>query len=1072
MTRKKSILTTLSLLILALLLPMSMMALLPTKINVKASTVDEYSESVSITNSSFNSISSTYYEGDVSGWTRNWGNTGARTMIIDIQNKFDQYSSSTYYLQSNPNKVGADNKILMINSANASPTSSSFNPRELSEGYISDSITLSANSYYEFQVSMKTQSFNEANAFGSIYISGLVDENGESIDANVEYQTCNNWTTYYFYIATGNDSQSITIDLWLGTNERPSTGVVFFDEVRGVQLSENAFYKNMELNDQNGINYVLADGIKDRNIINTDDLNFNFEKSLEGSINNLVDWNVTSSSIGGHARILNLNKGAFEDATTFEYPGSDLSVNNTQALALWTFDSNVSVKSQPFEIKSLGLYKITLNVKTSELTAGNFTVSINETNSIKDEFGYLSSYVLGSATSSALSANGSNNFINGYSQVTFYVQGHDRYDSEVELSLNLGSTDSPATGAVIVDNITVELVSSEDFVTDGNILQLATAQAGSTTFTNGYFNKASNATNTLTYPIAPADWTITKSENNGNQEAGIINVYSPYFESYDFYWKETLANPGSPDEYSSTNDVNNILMLYNQTSNYQSITSSTFTLDANTYYTLTFRYKTLGNASFNIKITDEDGVKLLTQTSISNNDWSTYTCEIYTGEVASTSQLTIEFGTKEEMVSGYAFFDNFEINTSTVEQFESASVQIDLSGFMLNLDPNNEITNNITSSNAYTGKIVSGDSNSAKGGIIKGEGNDAFEYVNDNGEILPIDDGCLTKNVLVIQTDKPSTFSLTSNFTISASSSKSYYELSFRLLTSFPSYSGTHIHDGEEVDSKFGVSIGLNDFDKIEGLTSNNGWTEYRILFNVSEDKDVAFVFSLISDCRDTTGYAFLTDISWKESDAETYNTASRQAEYNKTLFTTSITASTDTDGDDGDDNTTDTTTDNNLNETLWVLIPSLILAVALILAVVAFALKHVKIKKSVKIEKKNYDRNESLHADLITNQAKEIQKAEIEKVNGHIETIKAQIAELEENNKQTIAQSRQQGKVTKSVEKQFKSFAQKRAALQKTMDELNEHKAFIETKDYLITIEKRIISNRKKQSKQTNKQK
>lgn len=1071
MTKKKSLLTTIFLLIISLLLPLAFMAALPTKISVNAaSTGEEYSESVSITNSSFNAISSTYYEGDFSGWTRRWGNTGARTMIIDIQNRFDNYSSSTYYLQSNPGKVGNDNKILMINSANTSPNADSFNPRELSEGYISDSISLSANSYYEFQVSMKTQSFSEANPFGSIYISGLTDENGDDIDVSVEYQTASNWTTYYFYIATGDEAQSVTVDLWLGTETRPSTGVVFFDEVRAVQLSQNAFYKNMQLNDESGISYVLADSIEDRNIIDTDNLNFNFEKSLEGSINNLVDWNVTSSSVGGHAQILNLNQGAFEDTTGFAYPGSDFSANNTQALALWATDSNVTVTSQPFEIKSLGLYKITLNVKTSELTAGDFTVSINETNAIKDEFSYLSSYELGSATSSSITENSSNNFLNGYTQLTFYVQGHDRYNSQVELSLNLGTTETPATGAVIVDNITVEVVSSEDFSTDGNILQLATASAGETLFTNGYFNSANNQTNSLDLPIAPADWTISQPENNGVQEAGIINVYSKYFDEYDFEWANSLANPGSPDAYSSTDDVNNILMLYNQTSNYQSITSSTFSLEANTYYSLTFRYKTLGNAWFNVRLTDDDNIVLLNQTQVSNNDWSTYQCFIYTGEGASTSQITIEFGTEDDQVSGYAFFDNFEISTATAEQFDAADVQIDLSGFMLNLDPNEEIVSNITSSNAYTGSISSGDSDAAKGGIIKGEGNDAFEYVNEEGEILPIDDGSLTKNVLVIQTDKPSTYTLTSNFTISADADTAYYALTFRLLTSFPSYPGSHIHDDEEVDTNFGVTIGLNDFDKIQGLKSSNGWTEYTILFNVTEDKDVAFTFSLVSDCRDTTGYAFLTDIAWTESDAETYNSASRQTEFNQTLFTTSASASTDTDDGSGDSDSTDTTTDDNLDETLWLLIPSIILAVALIFAIVAFALKHVKFKKAQKITKQNYDRDESLHADIITNQAKQIQKAEIEKVGIHMESIKSQIAELEQQNKETIAKSREQGKVTSSVEKQFRSFAQKRAALQKTLDELGEHKAFIETKDYLITIEKRILASKKKQSKQPKK--
>ena len=1070
MTKRKSLLSIIFILIVAIMLPLGLMAALPTNMLVKASSFDgEHRESVTITNSSFDATSSSYTDGDFSGWTRNWGNTSAKTMAIDVQSDFERYSANTYYLKSNPGKVGSDNKILMINSANTNPNSDNFAPKEISEGYISNSISLSANSYYEFSVAMKTTSFSESNnTFGSIYISGLIDENDQAVDVQIEAETATDWTVYYFYIATGSQDQAVQVELWLGTNQRPSTGVVFFDEVCAQQLSENAYYKNIQLNQQSGVDCVVAGDINDATIIDTSSLNFDFEKSLDGVVNNLVDWKVDSTGVNGYAQILPLNQGIFESTTNFTYPGSDFSANNTQALALWAEDGFVKVESLPLEIKSLGLYKITFNVKISEITQGEFTISLNETDDIKNQFSYLSSYTLGSKTSSAITANGSDKFINEYAQVEFYVQGHDRYDSQIQIAFNLGSSQNYASGAVVIDNIIVEVVDSENFSTEGNVLQLATATASETTFKNGYFNSAKNQTNTLDKPVAPADWTITQPDNAGVKKAGIINVYSKYFDEYDYDWSENLANPGSPDEYSSTDDVNNILMLYNENANYQSISSSTFELTANTYYTLTFKYKTLADAWFNLQITDSNSIQLLNQQNIASGEWKTYQCQIFTGEGASTASLTIEFGNQDNLVSGYAFFDNFIISESSEQAFENAEVQIDLSGFMLNLDANNQIGNNITSFNAFTGKIDSGNSNSAKGGVIKGAGNDAFEYVNSNGEILPIDDGSLTKNVLAIQTDLPATYTLTSNFPVAAKAETQYYALTFRLLTSFPSFDGVHMHDDEEVDTTFGVSIGISGFDKVEGLKASDGWQEFTILFSVTQDSDASFTFSLISDCLDTTGYAFLTDIAWNTSDAETYNQANRQEAFGSTLFTATATAATEDDDDSATDDTTTQPEDGNNDETLWLLIPSIILALALIFAIVAFALRHVKIKKSAKVEKQKYDRDESLHADIITNQAKEIQNAEIAKIDEHIASIKAQIAEIEEDNKQTIAKAREHGKVTGAVEKQFKTFASKRAALQKSVDQLEEHKAFVQTKDYLISIEKRILASKKKQAKQT----
>ena len=1066
MTKKKNRLKIFAACLAGLAVPLSLAGLSVPASSTFASEGD-YAP-VSITNGGFDSISGTYYEGDPNGWTRHYGTTGAKTMIIDTGSNFSTYASGTYYLRENPENNGDDNKILMINSANTNPNSDNFAPKEISEGYISNSISLSANSYYEFSVAMKTTSFSDLNnTFGSIYISGLSDENDQAVDVQIEAETATDWTVYYFYIATGSQDQAVQVELWLGTNQRPSTGVVFFDEVCAQRLSENAYYKNIQLNQQSGVDCVVAGDINDATIIDTSSLNFDFEKSLDGVVNNLVDWKVDSTGVNGYAQILPLNQGIFESTTNFTYPGSDFSANNTQALALWAEDGFVKVESLPLEIKSLGLYKITFNVKISEITQGEFTISLNETDDIKNRFSYLSSYTLGSKTSSAITENGSDKFINEYAQVEFYVQGHDRYDSQIQIAFNLGSSQNYASGAVVIDNIIVEVVDSENFSTEGNVLQLATATASETTFKNGYFNSAKNQTNTLDKPVAPADWTITQPDNAGVKKAGIINVYSKYFDEYNYDWSENLANPGSPDEYSSTDDVNNILMLYNENANYQSILSSTFELTANTYYTLTFKYKTLADAWFNLQITDSSSIQLLNQQNIASGEWKTYQCQIFTGEGASTASLTIEFGNQDNLVSGYAFFDNFIISESSEQAFENAEVQIDLSGFMLNLDANNQIGNNITSFNAFTGKIDSGNSNSAKGGVIKGAGNDAFKYVNSNGE-MPIDDGSLTKNVLAIQTDLPATYTLTSNFPVAAKAETQYYALTFRLLTSFPSFDGVHMHDDEEVDTTFGVSIGISGFDKVEGLKASDGWQEFTILFSVTEDSDASFTFSLISDCLDTTGYAFLTDIAWNASDAETYNQANRQEAFGSTLFTATATAATEDDDDSATDDTTTQPEDGNNDETLWLLIPSIILALALIFAIVAFALRHVKIKKSAKVEKQKYDRDESLHADIITNQAKEIQNAEIAKIDEHIASIKAQIAEIEEDNKQTIAKAREHGKVTGAVEKQFKTFASKRAALQKSVDQLEEHKAFVQTKDYLISIEKRILASKKKQAKQT----
>lgn len=1058
---KKKLLTNISAGIFALAAPFSMMAALPTGTSSSSyATASEYQESIEITNGSFNATSSAYLDGDFSGWTRKWGNTGAKTMVIDIADKYSTNSLNTYYLKENPSKKGSDSKILMINSATSSPASSKdFTAK--SEYYYSDSLSLDPNSYYEFQVSMKTASFNDSTEFGSIYISGLKDENNSDISLCYENETARNWKTYYFYISTGSVSQNITIDLCLGNKEVGSTGVVFFDEVLGVELSENAYYQNIasKTSDDN----YLETAIDDRYIIDTSALNFDFEKDNSGYANTLVDWKIENRTENSHARIIEMNEGNFEHVTSFTYPGTDFSKDNKKSLVLWADGGYIDVLSNPVDISAFGLYKITVRAKTADITEGTFTITARETSDIKDNFSYLSSYSPRLATSTAISSIGSNKFINEYNEMVFYVQGHERYDSKIELLLSLGTSDNHATGAVAIDNITVERVDSNDFKTDGNYLKLTTITDDEDeveSISNGNFDTASDVNKELTRPVAPANWTISQSSANKKQQTGIINTYAPYFTAAGF----KFANPGNSLN-STTTDVENILMMYNSQLDFQSVTSSTFDISAGSYNDVTFRFKTLGDGSaINVKIVDSNGIVLRYDKNISSESWTDYTCTINAGEASNSLKLIIELGSADNEVSGYAFIDRVELVSSSEETFSSAEHKIDLSGFMLSLDPTDSINYSISSSNAFTGSITVGSIGTCKGGIVKGKGNENFEYTDSEGNICPIDDGSLENNVLVIQTHTASTYTLTSNFKLSTESDK-YYKLTFRLLTSFPGATGA------DKDAKYGVKIGLDGFDMIEEIKSNDGWQEYTILFKSTEAKDAAFKFSLVSDELKTTGCAYLTDIAWTTIDEEIYTAANEKDEFEKTLFTSEITSEDDEDTSTGDEDN-DSSSNSSIDDSMWLLIPSLITAVALIIAIVGFGLRHVKFKKSDKKSKENYDRN-STASDVVTNQAKDVQRAEIAKVENEIAEIQKQIDDLELYNKEISTKAREAGKVTAEVQKEFKTFASKRGKLQKQVEELGEHKAMLASPEHLLSIEKKIIAmtkNKEKSNKQIKK--
>lgn len=1042
----------------SLALPLSMIGLTLPQSSTSANN-DYYSAPVSITNGSFNSISGTYDEGDTTGWTLKYGSKGAKAMIMDVENNYTYNSSNVYYLRENPGKYGKDNKILMINSANASPSSDAFQPTDVNEGYISNEITLSANSYYEFVVAVKTATFNDSTEYASIYISGLEDNNGEQVELSQTKITSRDWERQYFYIATGTESQTITIDLWLGTEELGSNGAVFFDEVMGTQFSENAYYDALNLNSSENVKQIDKSVFDKQTIVDTTNLNFNFEdQRSETEVGNLYAWKIKESSNNANARILEMNESFFENTTGLTYPGTDMTNNNTKSMVLWTNEEGyIRVESLPFEIKALGLYKITLRVKFTELESGSFYAQINETEKIKEDFDYLSTYTPKTETSSALSENGSNSYINGYNELTFYIQGHSRYDSEVTLSLLLGNSSELAKGGVVVDNVVLEQIAFEDFSADENSLQLSTTGEDES-IENGYFTNGQPTDSNLTYPISPSSFEISQSSSNHKKLSGIINVYDEYFNEYktNFAWAENLANPASPN--GKTDDVNNILMMFNEAPDWQSITSSTFDLTANNYFNFTFDYKTLADTTFNIKLTDEDGIVILYEKGIrSNGVWKTYSKLIYAGESSSSVTATIELGTENSLTSGYAFFDNMENLSSTKELFDIASSKVDLSGFMLSLDPNNEIDFTLRDANAFKGAIESGSAGTAIGGIIKGEGNDSYGYRGHDS----IDDGSLqNKNVLVIESHDNATYSLTSKFTLNLEADN-FYVLKFRLLTSMPDEFKYTDSEGNEHLSSFGVSVGLDSYNLITQLKSNDGWSNYEIYFSASEAVESKFVFKLVSDKLTEPCYAYVTDLSFETTDETTYNNIENSKYFGTTIYRATETAE-DTETPEEDNTQTDTTEEPN-NDYIWLLIPSLIFGVTIILAVILFFLQKFKWNKKEKIGKDKYDRELSLHQDILANEAKAVRDAEIKSTQNHIASLQSQINDIENENKQTAIKAREEGKVTKEVQRKFKSYIQKRTKLQKTIEELNEHLSFIQSPDYLLIIEKRIIADKRR---------
>lgn len=1067
---------------------------------------DNFDNNCPVTANSF-VISGTSQEGNTlaSTWKAIDYNVDSVGMIIDVGSTSFNNNRNRYFLSNNPGKLNqkADNKILMINSK----YSDNAVDHSAKRGYRSNEFTLKSNSYYKLSVDAMTTldgltSVNDA--YGSIYLSGLVDEDGKEIKFAYEGFS-GAWSTYNFFIATGDHDQNVTLDLYLGrSNTEGSFGAVFYDEIKVEQFSQNAFVADSyqrgyrfedtyESTAKEVYNKFMVERLSPAGsslMKNYTNYNFDFEKELSGKALT-EEWFIPTglNSSTAHAVIMDVlqDKEGFESRTGYPFVGNDLSYDitkgldgaNKQALALYTdkgVESTITVQnSQDIKIRAHGVYKISMMVKTNQIS-GSFYINLVENDKLYEVYRNdkgekvlnSTNTPLKSGTSTGLSSNATNQAHNNYNEVSFYVKGRDLYDTNLNLQLALGNSTTPASGCVLVDNIKVEYASTSDAENADNYLNLAgDSITVDSTVANPYFNDTEVATSEFAYPLTAKNWTLTNSNlENDNTVGGVVYLYNDetYNEMYsDYDW--ATSYPGNP--LSASQDApNNVYMLHNGNYSYQSVKSSSYTLNANSYYNLTFDYFTLNvdrdkDTQLTVEIIDENNITLYKEKLAStNNQWSKLVNPIninFHTALTSSHNVSVIFhlGTSDDKMIGTAYIDNVEFSSSTKEAFDApSSKKIDLTDYMLNLDPNGTIGSQISNSPAYSFSVDNGESNSMVGGIISGKENEfGVEY----------EDG----NLLVLASRlSPSTGTLKSNYTFSLKSG-SYYKLTFTLRTQVQERpDADHSNDDKDHKCSYGVKVGLTNFELAENLISNDEFTNYTIIFYASSDATSNLQFSLTHD-KHTEGSAYLSNIDFVESTQEAYNDAKEDDKEGseKTLFASAYTPTA-----DNQPSTPDDTTNNNGDVDLmnWILIPSLITSLAVIIAIVGWILRHIKIKKIEKIKQESYDRKISLNTEAILSQASKERDDEVEAIKKNISTMEEQKLLLEEEHKQVIKDARlnSKGKITKDTEKEFKTYANKLSRLQQKIDILKEQLAKVQTHEYLISIERRIASEETKRQK------
>ena len=1024
---------------------------LPTKEETNIYASAEYSEQISLTNSDFNSSpNSTTLDQSPSGWTKKNSNSRALSGIINVESDAFKNNASSYDLENtaNPGKMHSnyDNKVLMLNATKNGPST---------QGFASNNISLQSYSYYEVSVLLKTQS----DAKASIYLKGLDNESNETYFE--ETSSLNVWREYSFFVETFINAETIQLEVWLGTEDGISSpGVAYFDHIVVRKYSKTLWdneypgaahpYSKQYSNESRYITSVDNAYFDDRNITSS-------WKSVNGI------------PTGAIAKVVETSSATELVAAGFKGIGVLPTSEGTKALALGWKGGNTNkkafgVQSSNFEILSNGYYKVSVSVKVQDIVGGSAYVKLVENDDIlyfygSDREDIMDFYTLSTTASSGINSNSGDKFLNDYQTVSFFVKGHPLFNTKMHLELWLGEASTPiSSGLAVFDNITIERLTSEEYSNFNksslDVDVALTTLSGTPSIANGNFNIVSEIKfDALTLSgeaskelITPASFTLS-SENELDSVVGIANTHSAYYSRYQPMFG--IANPGNPVGGIETADidVNNILMMWNTRKTYQSISTESFNVEANSFYRFSFDFKTpssnvLSPSKIELVLKDSNGIEIYKNSNISSSFWKKFDIVVKTFTSSSNITATINFGTSDEKVIGWAMLDNLSLSKVNEAAFNLATESTDLTNYMFNLV---ETTDRFIDSPAFSGSSSTTGVNAGESGIFDG-----------NFNIYGIEHN---NNVLGIINNTTGVYSLTSKFSFPVEADR-YYKFSFLVKTFI-----SEIQDDED-ELVYGAGlelIGIENYFKEIRTPENEGLKEYSMFIKSGSAADLKLRMFVQSANFETIGAAYFADIKFETVTETDYNDAKNSVNP-RVMATETTTIET-------EEPEEDPTEDPEINFD-WLTIPSIIFGLAIVVAILGYFVRHIKIRRFERKDKSSYDRTKTVDREFVRMEAERRKTEELNVLKTDLESLKTEIEELEKSHKEYLTSQRESKKnkglsTDKEAEKAFKSYASKHTKLQESIDSINTKINDVESPEYVVKLQKKIDSENLKRKNQ-----
>jgi len=930
---------------------------------VHALSVDGYSKDDSslLSDNDFNIASGSSYPLNTTYWTLDNKDSNIKTGVIDLtpgtMNTYN-YTSCGLDADNLPSAPGGtEQQVLMINAKDS----------RVSKGFSSkNGIQLSANAYYSVTFNVWT----DDNAYASIYLY-----NGDEPTMDMRFtpiDTNRQWIAYTFWIATSTlQTPKFNLDLYLGTKAfgvtQPaveSTGMVLFDNIKITRYSQNYFDTNKSSNNYNKIIILnnditnLTDG--QNGYVTSDFSVWNSTNTGNAFMNNIAD--VTNYS-GSNGEIAGVTPGS-------HYRNTD----NRRGIVFSATNGASYITSPDITLSRSTIYRFSFWAK-GKIESGNLMAKIE----IDDQTSITNEPNLKSATFTNLSAT-TDSFTNDWIQYSFYVTSHPLSDTTANITLGIGDSSSNATGYVFFTDLTSQILDSTQLTTATSIGEAKSVDVYPSTdikYTNGYFNFI-QTDNDASTPDAPKNWSHQQADQTDLTQYGVINLDDEYYNHYDL--GNNIKQPESQFKH-------NVLFMRNNNPTYQSYHNdnsetltalSTSTAD-NGYYTFNVDIQTqnLGNTNSGayVYLIDNKNNVIAWFRAVSDKEWTTYTVYIKTYYSSIDLVPHLQLGNDSQPTTGVAFFDNCELNTITKAEYDEATIN-NLNTFNVNLsqdtfDIYTQTDGAINVPNLWKSAI---DSTSLDQNSINRAGSINTQDLNSID--IPYTTQESDNNLLFLRSasDSYCYFESTLPHKLTANN---YYVFKAKVKT---------INLSQHIDNNngdpYGASIIINGYENASFLgidttpldkegkkvtystildayqDDKNQFVEYIMYLCPTEDTDITIQLGLGYLDALTSGYVFFDDVSLENITEDEYKNLTSQYESEEDYPTHIMSLVNAT-------NTEEETETYNPNFD-WLAIPTVIIAVAVVVAVIGFMIKRLndRRKETVTVGT-NYDRVETLLKDV-----------------------------------------------------------------------------------------------------------